>query len=125
MTFRLNYFLLFLLIFFAEILIALYVHDNFIRPHFGDFLVVIMIYCFLRAFLKISVLLACISTLLFAYVVEGLQYVNLIDRLGIRHYHVARIILGSQFEWLDMIAYTLGISLVLFLEKLKARSIHQ
>jgi hypothetical protein len=42
-----------------------------------------------------------------SYLIEGLQYINLLGRLG-WHSRVARIVLGSHFEWGDMLAYTLG-----------------
>ena len=34
-----------------EVLIALFVHDNFVRPYIGDVLVVIVIYTFVRIFI--------------------------------------------------------------------------
>ena len=34
----------------TEVLIALYVHDAFVRPYIGDVLVVIVIYTFIRIF---------------------------------------------------------------------------
>ena len=34
----------------VEVLIALFVHDNFVRPYIGDVIVVVVIYCFVRIF---------------------------------------------------------------------------
>ena len=114
------YFIIALLIFFTEIIIALYVHDNFIRPYFGDFLVVILIYCFLKSFFKIRVLPLAIGVLLFSYVVETLQYYKLVTMLGLQHSKLARIIIGTSFEWIDIVSYTVGIAVVILVERLLA-----
>ena len=48
---RIFYIISFLLIFCIEVLIALYVRDNFMRPYVGDMLVVVLVYSFVRIFL--------------------------------------------------------------------------
>ena len=47
LLFRRSYFSFFVLLFIIEVLIALFVNDRLIRPYVGDFLVVILIYCFI------------------------------------------------------------------------------
>lgn len=112
-----TYFFLALILFITEVLIALYVTDGFVRPYFGDFLVVILIYCFIKAFIPASPPKVAIAVLFFAFVVEVLQYLNLLDLLGLRQSSIARVVLGSSFEWIDMIAYTAGVVFVLFVER--------
>lgn len=116
-TFRRHYFLLACILFLVEVFIALYIRDRFVRPYVGDFLVVLLLYCFVKAFVNISSVKIAIGVLLFAYIIEFLQYLNMIDRLGLGDDRVARTILGYGFEWQDMVAYTLGIITVLILEK--------
>lgn len=118
MTFRKTYFFLTILLLLTEILIAVFVKDRFIRPYFGDYLVVILIYCFLRAFFSISVTAAAIAVLLFSCIIEITQYFHLVEHLGLRESKVARAILGWSFAWSDLVAYTLGIITVLLMEKL-------
>ncbi|MGX7666761.1 ribosomal maturation YjgA family protein [Flavobacterium pedocola] len=119
LTFNRTYFLLATLIFNTEVMIALFVKDTFIRPYFGDVLVVILIYCFVKSFLKIPVLPAVVSVLLFSYLIEMLQYFNIVEVLNLGHSKVARIVIGSSFEWLDLVAYTAGACLTLLVEKVK------
>ena len=119
MHFNKNYFIIAILILLIEIIIALYIHDNFIRPYVGDFLVVILIYCFLKSFLNIPVLPTAISVLVFSYIVETLQYFKLVDKLGLQHSKLARIVIGTSFEWIDILAYTLGIAFVMFIESVR------
>ena len=58
-----------------------------------------------------------IATLLFSYFVEVLQYFNIVEKLGLQNSKLARIIIGTNFSWLDMLSYTIGIVLVLLIEK--------
>ena len=106
-----------LLLFITEVLIAIFVLDQFIRPYIGDFLVVILIYSFVKSFLNTPVVPTAIGVLLFAYTVELLQYFRIVEILGLQHSRAARIIIGSSFEWQDMLAYTLGVLAVVLLEK--------
>ena len=119
LTVNKNYLYFTVLLFIVETLIAIYVHDQFIRPYLGDVLVVILIYCFVRSFLKIPVVLAAFGVLLFSYFIELLQYFNFVTVVGLENHKIARIVLGSSFEWLDIVAYTFGFFLVLLLENLK------
>ncbi len=111
-----TYFLVSLLLFGIEIAIALFVHDSIIRPYIGDLLVVILLYCFLKTFIRIGVTKAGIGVLLFAYSIETLQYFNLVDLLGLTHNQLAKIVIGSSFSWTDLISYTFGILIVFYLE---------
>ena len=115
--FKYKYFIYALLIFFLEVFIALYVRDQIIRPHIGDLLVVILIYCFIRAFLTWSVYTAAVVTLLFSYTVEALQYFRIVELLGLQQSPIARVVIGTYFSWIDIICYTAGVVIVLLLEK--------
>ncbi|KAA9352787.1 ribosomal maturation YjgA family protein [Larkinella humicola] len=119
LKFQPHYFITTLLLFIIEVLIALFLHDEIIRPYVGDFLVVILIYCFLRAFLNIPVLPTALFVLVFSYTLEVLQYFNLVELLGLQKCKLARIVIGTSFEWIDLLAYTLGVLFVVSLEKTK------
>lgn len=110
-----------LLLLVTEILIALFVHDRFVRPYVGDYLVVILLYCAVKSFFNWPVLPTAIAVLAFSYVIEALQYFNLVGRLGLQHNQLANTIIGNSFAWEDMVAYMLGIVTVVALEKLMAK----
>ena len=116
LIFHRKYFLLAFILFVIEVLIALFVRDRFIRPYVGDFLVVILIYCSLRAFLNASPVKIAMGVLLFSYAVEILQYFQIVNRLGLADNLIAKTVIGYGFEWWDLVAYTLGIGFVLFIE---------
>ena len=113
------YFTLTILLFVAEVLIAVFLHDGFIRPYAGDFLVVILIYCFVRSFVQAPVVPVALAVLAFSYLVETLQYFNLVKHLGLEHSRIANIVIGNYFTWPDILAYTLGIGFVILVEKVK------
>lgn len=117
LTFNLRFFLLTILFFVTEVLIALYVKDNFVRPYVGDYLVVMLIYCAVRTFIKANPVKVAIAVLLFAYMIELLQYFRIVDRLGLSGNQVAKTVIGYGFEWWDMLAYTLGVLTIVLMEK--------
>lgn len=97
------YFVLTILLLGLEILIALFVHDGIIRPYISDLLVVILIYCFVKSFVNTPVFMTAVSVLLFSYTVEILQYLKIINILGLQHSGIARIVIGTSFEWIDLL----------------------
>lgn len=117
-----GYLVVAIILFITEVLIALYLDDQFIRPTFGDFLVVILIYCATRAVLNTPIVATAVGVLIFAYLIEMAQYYQLAVKLGFTS-KLSRVVLGSSFSWTDMIAYTLGIVAVLVFELRKSRRI--
>jgi len=117
-TFQFNktYFFLAFLLFMIEVIIGAYLHDAVIRPYGGDFLVVILIYCFVKSFLNTPVMVTALAVLLFSYLIETLQYFHIVDMLGLEKSTIARTVIGTSFAWTDLLAYTLGILLVLIIE---------
>lgn len=117
------YFFLAMLIFVVEVFIAVFINDRFVRPYVGDFLVVILIYCFLKSILNVPVITLAIFVLLFSFTIEVLQYYNLVDLLGLGDSKLARVVLGTSFQWIDLVAYTLGIAVVISIERIRSSKI--
>ncbi|PZU99964.1 MAG: DUF2809 domain-containing protein [Pseudanabaena sp.] len=115
-TFNRKYFYLTVLLFLIEVCIAIFIKDQFIRPFIGDVLVVILIYCFVKSFWKVSAKVAAISVFGFALAIEGLQYLNFVDRLGLSQNKLVATILGTIFDWKDIFAYALGTAIILLWE---------
>lgn len=98
-----------------EICIALCVRDAFIRPYFGDFLATILVYVAIRGFTNVTVSKSLIVSLLISYLVEIFQAVNVLDFTGLSSNKTVSVIMGSSFDWGDMLAYTIaGASILLF-----------
>jgi hypothetical protein len=116
MTFNIRYFLWFLILLAIEVTIALLVHDRFIRPYFGDVLVVIMIYTFIKTWLKITVRQGLLVVFVFASLVEFSQLWPLIKIFGLENCQMAYWFPGTGFNSLDFIAYSIGLVFVYFIE---------
>lgn len=108
-----------IIIFIIELIIALYVHDRIIRPYIGDMLVVVLVYCFVRVFVPGGVKRLPLYVFFFAVFVEVMQYFRLAEILGLQGNAVARIILGSVFDWKDIACYGAGCLLIQIFEILR------
>jgi len=113
-----RYLALFLSIVAVEIGIARYLHDRLIRPYGGDALAVVLVYALIRSFYPGSVLRCTGVSLLIAFMVEVTQYFQLVARLGLSDNPLARTVLGSSFDWGDMVAYSMGAAAILLAERL-------
>ncbi len=120
--FSASYFLFAALLFLVEAAIALYAHDEFIRPFFGDFLVVMLVYCAVKSIVDTPVLATCAGVLAFAFAIEGLQAVHFLRWAGWEQITLLRIVLGNYFQVLDLVSYTAGIAVVYGVERWRMRS---
>jgi hypothetical protein len=112
-------FLIFLLVLILEIIIGTFFHDRFVRYFLGDVLIVVLICYFLRSWWAIRLRVLLLGTLAFAFLVELAQYVDLIGRLGWQHSEFTRLTIGSTFDWMDLVAYTIGTGLSLIIAKVR------
>lgn len=117
---RMFYLVSFVTILCVEILIAIYVHDSFIRPYLGDTLVILLVYSFIRIFIPNGISALPFYVFLFACFIEAMQYFRLVDTLGITN-RVARIALGSTFDWKDIVCYGAGCIIIILLERVLLR----
>lgn len=110
------YFTLFLLLFGIEVAIAFFLESGFIRHTFGDYLVVIMLFYGVKSIFKVATIPLTLGVLVFAFSIEYLQLTPLLSTLNLEDSTLAKLILGSNFSYQDLIAYTLGIVTVLIID---------
>ena len=91
-----------------EVMIALFVHDKFIRPFGGDVIVVSVVYFFVRSFIPVKIRLLPLYVFIFAVIIETLQYFNFIELIGLENIRFFRVVLGTSFSWIDIGCYALG-----------------
>ncbi|GAB3931460.1 ribosomal maturation YjgA family protein [Mucilaginibacter myungsuensis] len=126
MIFNVRYFLLAVLLFLTEVGIAVFFNDAFIRPLFGDYLVVMLVYMAIKSFVNKPPVITAIGTLLFAYAIEAAQYFGLVYKIGLGGYPLACTLIGTTFSWSDMLAYTLGVITIIIIETIRIqRSINK
>lgn len=119
LKFNTYYFVVFIVLFAIEALIAIYLKEGFIRHNFGDYLVVILLYCFFKSFIKGKSFQIALAVLIFSYTIEFLQLTSFLEVLNLQENRIAKIVLGSTFSIGDLIAYTFGIITILIFEHLR------
>lgn len=112
---RIAYGMATIMLFIVELLIALFVHDNFIRPYVGDVLVVVLLYTFVRVFLPEGVRLLPLYIFLFAAGVEVLQYFRIVEVLGLSDNRILSVVIGSVFDVKDIVCYGVGCVLLIII----------
>ena len=118
LEFKINYFFAFTVLFVIEAAIAIFLKSGFIRHTFGDYLVVILLYCLLRSFWNEQPSRIAVVVLIISYIVELLQLTTYLEYLNLHNSYSVKLILGNSFSVGDMIAYTLGILTVMIVEYL-------
>lgn len=98
----------FLVLLVIEVLIALFVHDRFVRPYLGDVIVVMVVYCFVRIWIPERFRFMPLWVFLFAVFVEVLQYVRIVEILGVQDNAFLRTVIGTSFSWGDILCYAVG-----------------
>ena len=119
MRINLKYISVFLLLLITEIIIALFVRDSIIRPYIGDFLVVILMYTFIRGFIQKSIKFLPVYLFLFASTVELVQYYNIVGMLGLQDNKVISTVIGTSFDIKDILCYLIAIVVLIIWEKVE------
>ena len=101
---RAAYFWIFLGLLAVEILIGAFVHDRFIRPYMGDVLVTMLLCCLGRTLFSRDFSWLSAAVFGFSVIVECSQCIDIPALEGT----LLGIILGSTFDWADILCYGIG-----------------
>lgn len=106
---RIPYIIILILLIAVEVIIALTQHNNWLRAYGGDVIVVWAVYCLIQAIIGgKNPYITHIGVLLFAFLVEFLQYIHIVDLIGLGHIEFFRILIGTSFAAEDLFCYALG-----------------
>ncbi len=105
------------ILFTVEIAIAYFHFNPFIRGFLGDVLVILLLYSFLKIFIRNNIFKTAIFVLAFAYFVELLQFFKLAEKFNIQS-EILLTLIGSVFDFYDLVAYSIGFLLILLIEKI-------
>lgn len=117
---RITYAALFAILLGVEIMIALYVHDDFVRPYIGDVLVTTLLCALCRIIAPKGIPALPIFVFIFAALMETAQYLNVVKWLGLEHNRFLSTIIGTTFSWLDILCYGVGCVLFGIIERIVA-----
>ncbi len=105
---RIKYAVAFSLMLVVEVVIALFVSDAFIRPYVGDVLVVVVVYLFIKIWAPSRNILLPAYIFLFALGIELLQYINIVELLGMQDNRFMSVLVGTVFDIKDILCYLVG-----------------
>lgn len=107
--FSLKYLLLTVFIFLVEVLIATKLSGVFfVRAYLGDVIVVMLLYTFVKSFIKVNDQKLILGILIFSFLIEFAQYFNIAEKLGFRSGSLMYIVIGNSFSWIDNLCYAIG-----------------
>lgn len=90
---------------------------NWYNTYAGDFLWAIVVFLLFANIFRLKTKTAFFASLIFAYTIEVSQLFHPGWLESIRSIKVFALVLGHGFLWSDIIAYTLGISLVAIVDR--------
>lgn len=89
-----------------------------IRGFLGDIVIVLLIYSFLKGIRDFNSIKLVLFTLALSYTTEFLQYLQISKYLGLENNQAAQLIIGSVFDPMDLLAYTIGALMAFLADKL-------
>ena len=105
---RILYAIIFITLLCVELVIALFVHDDFVRPYIGDVLVTVLLCCLCRIAVPKGVPALPAYVFLFAALVEAAQYIDVVKLLGWEDNAILSTLIGRTFSWADILCYGVG-----------------
>jgi len=120
--FKPYYFAIFYLLLLIEIAIAVLLKGGFIRHTFGDFLAVILMYCFIKSFIEIKPVIVALVVLIIAFGIEFLQRYNILEVFNLQDNKFAATVFGTSFSYQDLLAYSLGTIFSLIIDLLISKN---
>ncbi len=120
--FSVKYFLITILIFLIEVLIATVLKDNFfIRAYLGDVIVVMLLYTFVKSFFIVDKTRLIVGIFVFSCLIEFAQFFNIAEKLGFQHGSLMYIVIGNSFSWIDILCYAVGCAILYILVKIQEK----
>lgn len=113
---RIKYLISAIIIISAEVFIAVFVHDNFVRPYIGDILVVFVLYFLIKVLFPKKNKNLPFYIFIFSVIIEILQGINIVNILGLGDIKFFRILIGTNFDIKDILCYLTGCMVLYYIE---------
>ncbi len=121
MKFNIRLFIIAVIIFITEVLIATKFKDCFfVRAYLGDVLVVMLMYYFIKAFTDVHSTKLITGIFIFSCLIEFAQYFHFAQWMGFGDNRTMMIVLGNSFSWLDILCYFVGCAALFLIEKIRS-----
>lgn len=113
---RLFNFILALVVFALEVVIAKFTH-GFIRGSVGDILVVILIGATVRVIFPEKFKHLCLYIFCFSVIIETLQYFEFLKIINLDKFPFLVLIFGGTFSFGDILCYAIGAVIFAFIDR--------
>ncbi|MCR2032981.1 ribosomal maturation YjgA family protein [Anaerofustis stercorihominis] len=113
---RIKYLISAIIIISAEVFIAVFVNDDFIRPYVGDMLVVFVLYFLYKTLFPKKNKNLPFYIFILSVIIEILQGINIVDILGLGDIKFFRILIGTNFDIKDILCYLIGCMILYYIE---------
>jgi hypothetical protein len=90
--------------------------NHFIRGFIGDAVIVMMMYFFFMIFYRFNTFCLAAIILIFSFSIEFMQYLRIFSDNGLEDNPVIKLIFGSVFDPLDLLAYAIGVTTAMFID---------
>lgn len=104
---RLPYIIAAVILFFAEVIIGVYIKDDFIRPYGGDILITMLLCCIVRAVYPHKPKFLALYVFAVATMVETVQATPLPELIA-NGSKLLLTLMGSSFSYWDILCYAVG-----------------
>ena len=109
MTSPCTYFLIAVAGFLFEVAIAMgFLGGGTMRGSVGDMLAVVTVYFLIRPLFSTTPLISAVIAVISGFAVEFLQYIHLLEMMGVAKGNILYVVLGSTFSAADLVMYSLG-----------------
>jgi len=96
----------------CALIVTFFEGNLLIRGFIGDVIVIILLYAFIKSFVDVNTKKISIFLFFLSWFIEISQYFKFIEFLGLSNYKIARVVLGTTFDSKDLIAYTIGVTVI-------------
>lgn len=106
------------LFFVVCVLIVLYARELWtVRWWIWDVVIILLLYVIIKSIIEVPPIVLISIIVILAIVIEVLQYFQLVQIMWLESNSLARLIIGSVFDFQDILSYLVGGGLCVLLEK--------
>lgn len=107
------------------LIVVSFSHKPVVRGFLGDIVVIVLIYYFINGIHEFNSFKLMLFTLLLSFTIEFMQFLHIAEVLGVENNLFFRLVFGSVFDVMDLVAYTIGASISLIMDTVISKILRQ
>ena len=110
------YIIITLVLILIEFMIERFFKQGFIRYYLGDVFAAVLIYSLTKSIIYVKPIKLGVYVLIFTFLVEFFQYIDVLSILGITKNKFTSIVLGHTFSFIDLLCYFVGVTSIFIID---------